>query len=52
LKPHLITALVFLAACLLYWQGFTVSSLSLLIGGGLMEIWFWFRVFGLDKTGD
>jgi len=46
MKPHLMTTGLLLAACLLYWLGFTSSSLILVIGGGFLELWFWWRVFG------
>jgi hypothetical protein len=49
MKPQFLTFLILLAAGLLYWLGFTISSLILLSGGAVLELWFWSRVFGIGE---
>ena len=49
MSQPLFTTLLLLGALLLYWLGFTATSLILVGAGAILESWFWWRVFGLGK---
>lgn len=47
MSQPLFTTLLLLGALLLYWLGFTATSLILVGAGAILESWFWWRVLGL-----
>jgi hypothetical protein len=52
MKRHLFTLTLLLAAIALYAYGLVVGATLLLLVGVFTEVWFWLRVFGLDRSRD
>jgi uncharacterized YccA/Bax inhibitor family protein len=47
MKRHLITAVILLAAVMLYAYGSAQGGAALIVAGAVFECWFWARALGL-----
>lgn len=42
---HLLTLAILLASFILYMRGFASLSLGMILAAGVLECWFWVRLF-------
>ena len=52
LLPFWYLSLYLLAAMGLYFSGVMIGAVVLLVVGMVLELWFWVRLFGLDRRSD